>query len=114
MRSVWIKVELTDEHAAILESPSGVVMVIPMLSAEVVPFGVKVNKLAEAMAFFRRCLSTLRQSLEAGGNKDGQIGKTLEQMLPPVADSEIILDELRVMIGSAIFIGHDDMKGRMQ
>ncbi len=114
MRTVWIKFTVSDEQAAILESPTGVLMGIPMMTAEVVPFGVKVNKLAEAIGLFRRSLATLRQSLEGGGDKDGQIGKTLDQMLPPVADAEIILDELRVLIGSAVFVGHEDTKGRMQ
>ncbi|OZA19689.1 MAG: hypothetical protein B7Y02_00540 [Rhodobacterales bacterium 17-64-5] len=114
MQDVWIKFTVSDEQAAILRQPTGVLMAIPMLSAEVVPFGVKVNTLAEAMAFFRRCLSTLRQSLEAGGNKDGQIGKTLDKMLSPVSDAEVIIHDLRVLIGSAVFVGHEDTKGRMQ
>lgn len=114
MQEVWVKFTVSDEQAAMLRRPTGLLMAILMLSAEVVPFGVKVNKLADAMAFFRRCLSTLRQSLEGGGNKDGQIGKTLDQMLPAVSDSEIILDELRVLIGSAVFVGHEEVKGRMQ
>jgi hypothetical protein len=114
MRTVWIKFEVSDEQAAILESPSGVLMGIPMLSAEVVPFWVRVNKLASLVGFLRRSLATLRQSLEAGGNKDGQIGKTLDQMLPVVKDAKIIVDDLMVLIGSAVFVGHEDMKGRMQ
>jgi hypothetical protein len=108
MRTVWIKVELPDEQAAILESPTGLAMVIPMLAGEVVPFGVKVNRIAEAIEFFKRSLSTLRQLLESGGDKEGRIGKTLEQMMPAVSDAAIIMDDLRVVIGSAIFVGQDD------
>lgn len=56
-------------------------------------------------------MSTRRQSLETGGNKDGQIGKTLDQMLPVVTDASIILDDVRVLIGSAGFVGHEETKG---
>lgn len=114
MRTVWIKVKFSDDQAAILESPTGLVMCIPMLAAEVVPFGVKVNKLADAVGFFKRALSTLRQILESGGDQDGRIGKTLDQMLSPVSDAEVILDELRVLIGSAVFVGQDGKGGRVQ
>ena len=54
------------------------------------------------------------QVLEAGGDKDGRIGKTLDQMLGPVSDAEVILDELRVVIGSAVFVGQDGKGRRLQ
>ena len=54
MRQILLGFELTDEQAAILESPHGVVLVIPLLTSEVVPFGAKLNKLAEAFIFFKR------------------------------------------------------------
>ena len=54
------------------------------------------------------------QVLEAGGDRDGRIGKTLDQMLGPVSDAEVILDELRVVIGSAVFVGQDGKGGRLQ
>ena len=111
---ILLAFELTDEQAAILESPLGVVLVIPMLTSEVVPFGVKLNKLAEAFTFFKRALSTLHQALESGGNQDGRIAKTLVQMGPPVSDANIILEDLRVIIGTAQFVETGDRKAKIQ
>ena len=111
---ILLAFEVTDEQATILNSPGGVCLVIPMLSAEVVTFGAKLNKLAEAVAFFKRALRTLMQTLENTGDKDGQIGKTLAQMLPPVSDAEIMLDDLRIIIGTAQFVATGDRKENLQ
>ena len=111
---ILLAFEVTDEQAAILNSPGGVALVIPMIGSEVVPFGVKLNALADAFAFFKRALSTLQQALESGGDRDGRIGKTLAQMHPPVSDANIILDDIRVIIGTAQFVQTGDGKERLQ
>ena len=113
-RTVWIKVELPDDKAAILEGPAGVAMVLPMLEGEVVPFGAKLNALGVAITFFRRGLSTLRQVLKRSGDRDGHISKTLDQMSPAVADAEVLIDDVRVMIGQAVFVGKLERKGPVQ
>ena len=114
MHEIHLVFEVTDEQAAILSSPGGVALVIPMLGAEVAPFGAKLNKLAEAFTFFKRALSTLQQALESGSNQDGRVGKTLVKMGPPVSDATLILDELRKIIGTAQFVETGDGKAKVQ
>ena len=111
---ILLAFEVTDEQAAILNSPGGVALVIPMIGSEVVPFGAKLNKLADAFAFFKRALATLHQALESGGDRDGRIGKTLTQMHPPVSDANIILDDIRVIIGTAQFVQTGSGKDKLQ
>lgn len=105
MRTVWIRVELPEEQANILESPQGVAMVVPMLSAEVEPLRMKLNGLAAAIVFFKRGFATLRQVIERDGDRDRHVSGTLEKMAPAVSDAEILIDDLRVVIGRATFIG---------
>ena len=114
MRFVWVRVELTDDQAAMLESPSGVVMVVPMLGAEVAPFGAKMAKLSEAVTYVSRCLASLRQILESHGDKEGQIRKTLELMHPAMSDADIILNDVRAVLAPARFAKSGDKKGRLQ
>lgn len=70
---IHLAFEVSDEQAAILNSPNWVALVIPMIGGEVVPFGAKLNTLADAFAFFKRALATLHQALESGGDRDGRI-----------------------------------------
>ena len=114
MRFVWIRVELTDDQAAMLESPSGVVMVVPMLGGEVAPFGAKMGKLAEAVTYVTRCLASLRQILESHGDREGQIRKTLDLMQPAMSDADIIINDVRAVLAPARFAKSGEKKGPLQ
>lgn len=78
------------------------------------PLDMKLNKLVEAVSFFKRALATLHQALGSGGDQDGRIAKTLVQMGPPVSDALFILDDLRVTMGTAQVVETGDGKAKIQ
>lgn len=111
MRNLKLDVDLPSNVVDALEQTDGVAMIIAMQESKIAPFGTKLLKGVEAVEVMRRGLSTLQQLLESDGDRDSKIRKTLEMMVPVATAAVAMLDDVKVIIGSAVFVRNSDEPG---
>jgi hypothetical protein len=103
MRDLILKVSMSDEEAALYEGRDA--MVVLLSEAEVAALRGNVIGVHEFLIFNLKCLSTLQQVLESTGDREGQIAKTLQNLLEPARVAADLQDNVRELLGRAIFVG---------
>lgn len=106
MREVLIKLQLSEEEAALFEGRTA--MIVPLSDKEVVQLREDINGVDRFLQFTQKCLRTLEQVLESPGERRGQIERTLEQMAGPAGSAGEIHDHTRTLLGRAVFVGPDE------
>lgn len=113
-REIMIIFELEEGKAALFDGRD--IMAVPLSGNERQELRQNLNGLARFLTFNAKCLSTLRQILEAqqdAAAQAEQIGKTLAQLMEPGRNAVELHDRIRELIGRAVFVAQETGQGRL-
>lgn len=112
MRDLILNFCITEDKAAMYEGRNA--MVVPLSDTETTGLRDYLNGIDAFTRLVAKALSTLDQVIETKGCDLAEIEKTLARLREPARGAVTLSDQVRKLLGRAIFVGPMTEKGTLQ